>query len=167
MLKRAIPNVLTFSNLTFGVLSIVEVIQQNYIASAAFIMIAAFMDRYDGRIARRLDVCSDFGKELDSLADLVSFGVAPALLIFNKFNFLELNAKLVGLGVLVLYVLCGSYRLVRFNIIKFEGNFIGVPITVAGLALSAYSLLAPINKVSVFFSDWFTPFSFLLYGIQI
>jgi CDP-diacylglycerol--serine O-phosphatidyltransferase len=151
MLKRVIPNVLTFINLALGVLAILEIIKENYIASAAFIIIAAFIDRYDGRIARRLDVCSKFGKELDSLADLVSFGVAPALLIFNKFNLIEWEkAKLAGLAILILYVISGSYRLVRYNINTFEGTFTGVPITVAGLVLAAYSLLVPISELTVF-----------------
>jgi len=87
MYMRNIPNLLTFANLSFGVLSIIELFHQNYLVSAMFIIIAAIIDRYDGRIARRLDVCSEFGKELDSLADLVSFALAPALLIYIKFNF--------------------------------------------------------------------------------
>ncbi|WP_211231513.1 CDP-alcohol phosphatidyltransferase family protein [Paenibacillus harenae] len=88
---KNIPNLLTFTNMSFGVFSIVEIFNQNYFVSAMYIIIAAFIDRYDGRIARRLDVCSEFGKELDSLADLVSFGIAPALLIYFKFNFDDLG----------------------------------------------------------------------------
>jgi len=110
MFKKWLPNMLTCVNLSFGVFSILEIIKQNYIASAVFIIIAAFIDRYDGRIARLLNVSSEFGKELDSLADLVSFGVAPALLIFNKFNFLDLgNIKVVGSCFLLLYIIL--YRL--------------------------------------------------------
>ncbi|OME87078.1 MULTISPECIES: CDP-diacylglycerol--serine O-phosphatidyltransferase [Paenibacillus] len=149
MLKKSIPNLLTFANLSFGVLSILEIIKQNYIASAAYIMIAVFIDRYDGRIAKRLNVCSEFGKELDSLADLVSFGVAPALLIFYKFNFVDLGIpKWVGVCFLLLYIISGSYRLANYNIRKFEGSFLGVPITVAGFVLSTYSLVAPSNRIS-------------------
>ncbi|WP_249879158.1 CDP-alcohol phosphatidyltransferase family protein [Niallia circulans] len=83
MFIKNIPNLLTFVNLSLGVLSIVEVINQNYFVSAIYIIIAAFIDRYDGIIARRLDVCSEFGKELDSLSDLVSFVLQLYLFILT------------------------------------------------------------------------------------
>lgn len=153
MLKKNIPNLLTFLNLSFGVFSIIEVINQNYFASAIYIIIAAFIDRYDGRIARRLDVCSEFGKELDSLADLVSFGIAPALLVYFKFDFGELGMlKFVGIGALLLYIVSGSYRLALFNIREFEGTFRGIPITVAGFILAAYSLITPCTRSSTIIS---------------
>lgn len=153
MLKKSIPNVLTYTNLSFGVLSILEMIKENYIASAVFILVAALVDRYDGRIARHFDVCSEFGKELDSLADLVSFGIAPALLIFYKFNFLDLgNIKMMGSGFLLLYIICGSSRLAKYNISKFDGVFMGIPITAAGLILALYSLAAPSNTISAHIS---------------
>ncbi|OAB40893.1 CDP-diacylglycerol--serine O-phosphatidyltransferase [Paenibacillus glacialis] len=148
LFKKWIPNLLTFSNLSFGVLSILENINQNYFASAIFIIIAAVIDRYDGRIASHLNVSSELGKELDSLADLVSFGVAPALLIFNKFNYFHLDIKAVGICVLLLYIISGSYRLAKYNIGKFKGAFIGLPITVTGFILALYSLVAPSNSVS-------------------
>lgn len=153
MLKKLIPNLLTFVNLAFGVLSILEIIKRNYFAAAIFIIIAAFIDRYDGRIARLLNVSSEFGKELDSLADLVSFGVAPALLIFNKFNFLDSgNIKGVGICFLLSYIISGSYRLAKYNISKFDGIFTGVPITVAGFIVALYSLVTPINSISTLLS---------------
>ncbi|MFB5760540.1 CDP-diacylglycerol--serine O-phosphatidyltransferase [Paenibacillus medicaginis] len=149
MFTRFIPNLLTFANLSFGVLSILEIIKQNYIASAVYIIIAALLDRYDGKIARRLNVCSEFGKELDSFADLVSFGVAPSLLIFMKFNLLDFGLfKFVGTGILLLYIISGSYRLAKYNISKFAGAFRGIPITVAGFVLSIYSLIIPSNRIS-------------------
>lgn len=149
MLKKSIPNLLTYANLTLGVVSILEIIRQNYIASAIFIILAAIVDRYDGRIARFLNVCSEFGKELDSLADLISFGVAPALLIFYKFNFSDLgNIKGIGTCFLLLYIISGSSRLAKYNISKFDGIFVGIPITVAGLTLAMFSLAVPSNIVS-------------------
>jgi len=153
MFKKWIPNILTWVNLSFGVIAILEIINQNYIASAVLIIIAAFIDRYDGRIARLLNVSSEFGKELDSLADLVSFGVAPALLIFNKFNFLDLgNIKVVGGCFLLLYIISSSCRLATYNISRFDGVFMGVPITVAGLILALYSLAAPSHIISALIS---------------
>lgn len=155
MFKKNIPNLLTFMNLSFGVYSIVEVMNQNYFASAMYIMIAALIDRCDGKIARRLDVCSEFGKELDSLSDLISFGIAPALLVYFKFNFDDLGVlRFVGIVALLLYVVSGSYRLARFNISEFEGTFRGIPITVAGFILSTYAAIAPstnsLTLISVF-----------------
>ncbi|MFM9278683.1 CDP-diacylglycerol--serine O-phosphatidyltransferase [Paenibacillus jiagnxiensis] len=149
MFIKFIPNLLTFANLSFGVLSILEIIKLNYTTSAVYIIIAAIIDRYDGKIARSLNVSSEFGKELDSFADIVSFGVAPALLIFNKFNFLDSGLlKFAGAGLLLLYIISGSYRLAKYNISKFEGTFRGIPITVAGFVLSIYSLIIPSNRIS-------------------
>lgn len=153
MFVKYIPNLLTFSNLSLGLFSILELFKQNYLASAMFILFAALIDRYDGKIARRLNVCSEFGKELDSLADLVSFGIAPALLIYMKFNFNEVGVlKLAGIILLVIYVISGAHRLALFNIKKFEGTFRGIPITVAGLVLSTYALVLPNTIISLFVS---------------
>lgn len=151
MFKKTIPNLLTFTNLALGVLAILEVMNHNYGTSALLIIVAAFIDRYDGRIAKFLDVSSELGKELDSLADLVSFGVAPALLIYSKFNFLDLG-KVVGIAFLLIYVMSGCYRLAKYNISTFDGVFIGVPITVAGFILAIYALAVPGNSASSWIS---------------
>ena len=82
MRKSCIPNVFTFINLSCGIISILCTFEKNYLFASFFILIAALVDRYDGRIARWLNVSSELGKELDSLADLVSFGVAPSILMF-------------------------------------------------------------------------------------
>ena len=84
MRKSSIPNIFTFINLSFGILSLLATFESNYQLACIFILLAALVDRYDGRIARYLQVSSDLGKELDSLADLVSFGVAPSILIFGS-----------------------------------------------------------------------------------
>lgn len=152
MFKKYIPNLLTFANLTFGILSILEIIIKNYSVAAIFI-IAAFIDRYDGRAARLLNISSELGKELDSLADLVSFGIAPAFLVFNKFNFLDLgNIRVVGVCFLLIYIMSGSYRLARYNIGKSDGFFIGVPITIAGFIVALYALFIPGNVISALVS---------------
>lgn len=152
-MKKNIPNFLTFANLSFGILSILEMINHDYLLSAVYIIIAALIDRYDGRIARYYEVSSEFGKELDSLADLVSFGVAPALLIFHKFDLASIGfLKEISVGFLLLYVISGSYRLGRYNVSRFDGHFSGVPITIAGSALSVYSLVVPSSQPSGFLS---------------
>lgn len=141
MKKSCIPNVFTFINLGCGVLSLLATFNKNFILAALFIIIAAIVDRYDGRIARYLNVSSDLGKELDSLADLVSFGVAPSLLAFILFNFKDLSPfGILGYIILVIFPICGAFRLARYNTAQFDGDFRGVPITIAGVAMAIYCL---------------------------
>jgi CDP-diacylglycerol--serine O-phosphatidyltransferase len=97
------------------------------------------IDRYDGRVARFLKVSSDLGKELDSLADLVSFGVAPSILVFNLNNFVHLG--LIGYLLVVIFPIAGAYRLARYNSTPFNNVFTGIPITITGTFLALYSLL--------------------------
>ena len=148
MLKTSIPNLLTFTNLSLGVLSILETFKQNYFLAAIFILIAALIDRYDGIIARFLNVSSDLGKQLDSLSDLISFGVAPAFLVFIKYNFLDLDyMKVIGGCFLLSYIISGSYRLAKYNTSQFDGVFTGVPITVTGSIVALFSLVTPNNGI--------------------
>ena len=139
MKKCSIPNILTFGNLIFGLLSLLMTFQANYKLSIIFIMLAGLMDRYDGQLARFLKVSSELGKQLDSLADLVSFGVAPSMLIFNLYNFISLG-YLAYICFLV-FPVAGAYRLARYNSCKFDNVYTGIPITLAGLLLALYALV--------------------------
>lgn len=138
-LKNAIPNIFTLANLSLGILSLIMSFQGNYNLACYFIILAAIMDRYDGKLARHFNVSSALGKELDSLADLVSFGVSPSVLIFNSNNFQNLG--LLGYLLLLIFPMCGAYRLARYNISSFDGAFYGIPITIAGILLSIYTLV--------------------------
>ncbi|MCY6482838.1 CDP-diacylglycerol--serine O-phosphatidyltransferase [Clostridium aestuarii] len=142
-IKNAIPNVFTLSNLAFGIISLLMTFEGNYSLACYFIIAAAIMDRYDGRMARYLNVSSELGKELDSLADLISFGVAPSMLVFNINNFGQLGIR--GYLLLLIFPLAGAYRLARYNVSAFDGVFRGIPITAAGILLSLYSLVT-LNK---------------------
>jgi len=128
-----IPNICTAANMLLGVTAIAKVLDHNYHLSVILILLAAFTDRIDGILARHCNAVSAFGKEFDSLADLISFGVAPAVLLYssmsNKWNL----AGLVCFGV---FTLCGGLRLARFNISSNPYFFQGVPITVAGSILA-------------------------------
>ena len=125
-----------------------------------FIIISALVDRYDGRIARFLDVSSDLGKELDSLADLVSFGVAPAILVYVYFNFANIGPYgILGIIPLLTFPICGSFRLARYNASSFEGVFTGIPITVTGCVIAIFVLLTINLNVPVFI-----PFLLLFLG---
>lgn len=139
MARNAVPNIFTLGNLACGILSLMMTFEGEYRNACLFILLAGLMDRYDGRVARYLKVSSELGKELDSLADLVSFGVAPSILVFNIFNFSELG--LIGYLLVLLFPLSGAYRLARYNITSFDGIFTGVPITAAGMFMALYSLL--------------------------
>ncbi len=147
MKKSYIPNILTFGNLVFGLLSLLMTFQTNYKLSAIFILLAGIMDRYDGQVARLLQVSSDFGKELDSLADLVSFGVAPSILIFNLYNFISLGY--LGYICFLVFPVAGAYRLARYNSSKFDNVYTGIPITLAGMLVALYALIT-LNSPSNF-----------------
>lgn len=137
--KSAVPNVFTFANLGCGVMSLMMTFQENYKWAAIFILLACLADRYDGRVARLLNVSSDLGKELDSLADLVSFGVAPSILAFNVYGFSNLG--LLGYLLVILFPIAGAYRLARFNVTQFDGAFFGIPITFAGMFMALYCFI--------------------------
>ena len=85
--KHILPNILTLVGVCLGISSIKFAIDQNYSFAVLFILLAAFLDALDGRVARLIKATSDFGKELDSLTDFVSFGIAPAFILY----FWELN----------------------------------------------------------------------------
>ena len=145
MKKSSIPNIFTFINLSCGIISMLYTFKFNYLWASIFILLAGLVDRYDGRIARYLNVTSEVGKELDSLADLVSFGVAPSILMFIIYNLSEYGPfGLIGLSVLLLLPICGAFRLARYNISSFDGVYTGVPITIVGCFL-AFVVLVTIN----------------------
>jgi len=138
-IKNAVPNIFTLSNMSCGIMSILMSFDGNYKLAAIFILLAGIFDRYDGKIARLLNVENDLGKELDSLCDLVSFGVAPSILIFNIYNFVQLGP--IGYIMVLVFPVAGAYRLAKYNITDFDGVFSGIPITVTGTFLALYALL--------------------------
>jgi CDP-diacylglycerol--serine O-phosphatidyltransferase len=132
------PNLLTAGNLFAGFYAIVTAMNLHFERAAVAIIIAAFMDGLDGKIARMTGTSSRFGVEFDSLADLVSFGVAPALLVYIW----ELKAfPRIGWVAAFLFVACGALRLARFNVLAARGDkashrfFTGLPIPLAAGAL--------------------------------
>ncbi|MEA4826536.1 CDP-diacylglycerol--serine O-phosphatidyltransferase [Clostridium sp. JNZ J1-5] len=147
MAKSAVPNAFTLGNLACGLLSLIMTFQGDYKSACIFILLAGIMDRYDGRIARFLDASSELGKELDSLADLVSFGVAPAILVFNLYNLMDLG--ILGYLLVLVFPLAGAYRLARYNTTEFDGSFMGIPITVAGMVMSLYSFITMKNTSNI------------------
>lgn len=137
--KSFFPNALTFSNLICGVISIIITFQNHYLWAAIFILLAALADRYDGKVARYLNVSNPMGKELDSLADLVSFGIAPSILACQMNNLFD--AGILGYIIVCFFPVAGAYRLARFNVTEFDGEFYGIPITFAGLFMAVYLII--------------------------
>jgi CDP-diacylglycerol---serine O-phosphatidyltransferase len=137
---KMIPNMFTLGNLYCGFLSVGFAAAGQFKNAAILILIGMMLDSMDGRLARMLNVDSSLGKELDSLADVVTFGVAPSFLVYytNFFHF-----GLLGIVVAGLFPLFGAYRLARFNISSNKSTlnyFIGVPITAAGGILAILTL---------------------------
>ncbi|WP_449601299.1 CDP-diacylglycerol--serine O-phosphatidyltransferase [Paenibacillus sp. Marseille-Q9583] len=133
-----LPSMCTLANLGLGSLSLYFTIQERYSLALFMILLAAICDVLDGLLARILQCTSEFGKQLDSLADIISFGLAPTFLIL--LYRLE-DAHWIGPAVSVLFLICGALRLARFNLSAPTKGFVGMPITAAGVILSMISLL--------------------------
>ncbi|QGG48256.1 CDP-diacylglycerol--serine O-phosphatidyltransferase [Heliorestis convoluta] len=138
--KVVIPNAFTLANLLLGILSLVYTMDGNFRLAAVMILLSMVLDGMDGKVARKLDVASPFGKELDSLSDLVSFGVAPAILVYAAQMYEPYG--IVGLIIALIFALCGAVRLARFNILNISTHFLGIPITVAGPLMAIFTLVS-------------------------
>jgi CDP-diacylglycerol--serine O-phosphatidyltransferase len=140
-MRRAIvilPGAFTSGNLFFGIWSIVEAARGNFIHAAWFIVVAGAMDMLDGRIARASRTGSQFGAEMDSLVDAISFGVAPAMLVFFH-TFIRGGDWAWVLG--FLYVLAAVLRLARFNVEQAghaKSQFFGLPSPAAGMTVATF-----------------------------
>jgi CDP-diacylglycerol--serine O-phosphatidyltransferase len=140
ILKRAlVPSVFTTLNLLFGFFAILSAIQGKVVTASWMIILAAVWDGLDGKIARKTQTHSEFGIQLDSIADIVSFGVAPSVLIYQVFFY-----KVGAAGILLSFLplLFGAIRLARFNsnqdASEEKGNFTGLPIPSMAATLSTY-----------------------------
>ena len=157
---KLIPSIFTLANLLLGVISLLFTMDDEYVIAASMILLAMILDAMDGRLARRLDATSSFGKELDSLADLVSFGVAPAILVYAlKMQ----DFGMVGLVICIAFALCGAIRLARFNVLNITTHYVGVPITAAGSLLALLVLIGTrVTLPGVFFMVLMALLSYLM-----
>lgn len=139
--RSVVPSFFTLMNLLSGFMAIIQVYQGYLVYAAWLIVLAAFFDVLDGFMARLTNGSSEFGMELDSLSDVVSFGIAPGFLIYAW-----LFADSTGLGlplVAALPALCGAVRLARFNVEAREdspGFFRGLPIPAQAMMLVSFFL---------------------------
>jgi CDP-diacylglycerol--serine O-phosphatidyltransferase len=138
LLRRALPSMFTVGNLFLGIISIIVAFQGNFEWAAVLVIIGMALDGLDGRVARALNAQSEFGKELDSLSDVISFGVAPAFIMYGTI----LNEMgWIGTVITAVFPICGALRLARFNVATGSTNyFTGLPITAAGGVLATMAL---------------------------
>ncbi|MCX6834289.1 MAG: CDP-diacylglycerol--serine O-phosphatidyltransferase, partial [candidate division Zixibacteria bacterium] len=137
-----IPGVFTMGNVVCGFLSILSAFEGHVTTSCWFVILAGFLDALDGRVARMSNATSQFGIELDSLADFLSFGVAPAVLVYT--------IKLSNLGkwgwvISIVYIMAASYRLARYNLMadsEEKKDFVGLPVPVAAFGLVSYIIFS-------------------------
>ncbi len=130
-----IADIFTVGNLCCGILSIFLAIDGLFDLSALLLFLAVVFDVLDGKIAGLMHQKNLFGKQIDSMSDLVSFGVAPALLFYSLSS-----PGMLGIIVALFFVACGMLRLARYNISE-EAGFEGVPITVNGVLFPLLFLL--------------------------
>ena len=138
--RRIIPNLCTASNLFFGMCSMLATLHHDFFWGSVFILLALVADGLDGRTARFFGVASEIGKEMDSLCDLGSFGVAPALLAYE---FCLHAHGALGAAVAIFFALCGMWRLTRFNVNAsvVHGYFMGLAIPAGGNIVAMTTLL--------------------------
>ena len=150
-LKRTIANTISSLNLIFGVLSIIATMEKEFQWAAICIILAVIADSLDGRVARALGVSGEFGKELDSLCDVCSFGVAPGILIYQ---YALIDIGLAGKLLAGVFAVFGALRLARFNVnaAVIHGYFMGMPIPAGGSIVAAYVLAEytfPVHIVAI------------------
>lgn len=125
-MKKSIPNLITLGNLLCGVIATMQAVQGNLALAALFIALGIFLDFFDGMAARLLGVAGPIGRELDSLADVVTSGVAPGMILFT---ILQTSSPLVVAPYLALLIpACSALRLAKFNIDERQTtSFLGLP----------------------------------------
>ena len=132
-MRELLPSVLTFGNLAAGFVALYLASEGLFVQAAVLVALAATLDLLDGAVARLLSSEGELGRNLDSLADVVSFGAAPAFALY--LNALH-GLPYAGLAVSAGFLACGAARLARFPLVKREDCYLGLPIPPAGLALA-------------------------------
>jgi len=150
-----LPNLLTAGNLFCGFVALTKIVEARPDApdfsetiklALAFILLACIFDLFDGRVARWGGAESPFGREFDSLADLISFGVAPAFLVHRVvLRDVFVNEPEIGWFIASIYLICGAFRLARFNVLSMEPggsgkDFLGFPIPSAAALVASLTL---------------------------
>ena len=189
-MTKQIPNIFTLLNLFLGCIAIVFALQTESISiyvgedlsthynipeklsvAAYFIFAAAVIDFLDGFVARLMNATSEMGKQLDSLSDVVSFGVAPSVILYQllRISFIKeengLETSIAWLLPAFIVACAGAYRLARFNIDSSQSyGFRGVPIPAAGLLIASFPLILHFGNSVIDVSEWLTN-KWVLYAV--
>lgn len=173
-MKKHFPNLITLLNLLAGCLAIVAIARGELIQASWWIIFAAILDLLDGLVARLLDATSEIGKQLDSLADVVSFGVAPGFILFTLIgNALPANLSSPDLIEILPYTgflipLFGALRLARFNLDPGQQyEFRGVPIPVTALFILSIPIILNCQLVVIPWLNSFFNSPWVLIGLAI
>ena len=164
-----LPHLITTANLAFGFFAIVQSFAGRHDLAALGIVLAALADAIDGRVARLARSSSRFGVEYDSIADIVSFGVAPAMLAFAAGN-LQVLGK-AGWVMSFMFTVCAALRLARFNVSpgRYKGRFEGMPSPAAALMVATtqwfVSFLREEGRVIVDVPEWMVAASVVALGL--
>lgn len=162
IVRYSIPNMFTAASLLLGFASIITSQTGNIEQAAWMIVWCGILDVMDGLSARLLNATSPFGAEFDSMADLVSFGVAPAILMLNAVMYLnEIDRYSSEFWILSIsvsaFVLAGALRLARYNLSSdkpMKGWFSGIPITAAGAGLTATAVILLLRHNTIMDAEW-------------
>ena len=141
MLLSQLANFVTGLSLACGFLSVIFSLEGHFTFASLTIIIAVALDGLDGQIARLSKTSSEFGKEMDSLTDVISFGIAPSIL---GYSFIYRQFQLPAILALLFYLVCSVMRLAKFNITpkeKLVNYFYGLPTTASGAVLASFILL--------------------------
>ncbi|MCJ7765950.1 MAG: CDP-diacylglycerol--serine O-phosphatidyltransferase [Thiovulaceae bacterium] len=140
-LAYLLPNFFTASSIFAGIFSMISAVDGSFVVASWMILLSLIFDGLDGRVARMTNTCSQFGVEFDSLADIIAFGAAPAMLLYLYAGH---DFGRFGIMTSALFVILGGIRLARFNVMSGQSEpsvFIGVPIPTAAVFVSILVLL--------------------------
>lgn len=154
---NVLASALTLAGLYCGIAATFEAVDEQYKNAAYFILAALVFDTLDGTVAKLTNTTSEFGKQLDSLCDIVSFGAAPAVLIYTAYLYEEHVSGTVigtyGAIMAIIYVLAGALRLARYNVYQAERRdyFSGLPIPAAAVTVATFVLFTEYLELTVAF----------------
>ncbi|MCC6817295.1 MAG: CDP-diacylglycerol--serine O-phosphatidyltransferase [Bacteroidia bacterium] len=148
---KQIPNLFTLGNLSCGVIAIHQIFNGSYENAFFLVILAAILDFFDGFMARLLRADGEMGKQLDSMADLVTFGVAPSFMLYSLSDTISSPLR----WSFILLAIFSAYRLAKFNIdTRQTSSFIGVPTPITGLTCMAWGVIDLPIKDAFFENQW-------------
>jgi len=163
-IKKQIPNAFTLGNLSCGVIAIILISDSQFERAAWFILLATVLDFFDGFLARLLKVSGELGKQLDSLSDLVTFGIAPAFMLYVFGIHNNLGHEKFAFLLLAVF---SSYRLAKFNIdTRQSTSFIGVPTPITGIMVASWAFIR-VSHPAIFESIFANGLYFVLFCLII